>query len=346
MSGTIWDAAVDEINIKKENEAYKGIVTDKYVLVIGGKSSGKTTALLRFLNREEPTKPSVALEYTYARKTQMHGNMIGHIWELGGGTFLAKLLDIPLNMDTLKQMTVVLVLDLSDPKKLWYTAETLLEAARTRIKLVIRQESRNDPNLQQKIDEKSWRRVGGKDHPDAHVMDPFPVPLIIIGSKYDLFQDMESEQRKVIIKTMRFLSHINGATLLFLSNKVETTVRGLRHVMNHATFDADLNTKSLIDPQRPLYVPAGMDSFEGIGNPPVPSSDIGRLSSKNPVDMWRMAFCGHFPQQGEDKRNLTTAEDPAKDTQFLEPLVDEARAQKDRELEAYRRQEKNKWTRM
>lgn len=64
------------------------------------------------------------------------------------------------------------------------------------------------------------------------------------------------------------------------------------------------------------------------------------------MDMWRTAFCGHFPQEGDDRKNLTKAPDPAKDEQFAEPLLDEARAQKDRELEAYRRQEKNRWTKM
>ena len=27
---------------------------------------------------------------------------IGHIWELGGGTFLSKLIDIPINVETIK----------------------------------------------------------------------------------------------------------------------------------------------------------------------------------------------------------------------------------------------------
>lgn len=31
------------------------------------------------------------------------------MWELGGGTFLSKLLDVPLNADTINQMTVVMV---------------------------------------------------------------------------------------------------------------------------------------------------------------------------------------------------------------------------------------------
>lgn len=236
------------------------------------------------------------------------------------------------------------MLDLSDAGKLWYTAETLLNAARMRLNLVIRQESRNDPNLQKKMADKSWKRLGGKDHTDSQMMDPFPVPLLIIGSKYDLLQEQDSEHRKVITKTMRFLAHYNGASLIFMSSKDEASVRGFRHIMSHATFDAELIKTPVMDGNK-LYVPAGMDSFENIGNPPVLNSEISRVT-RNQLEIWRRAFCSRFPQQGDDSKSLTTAGNPAKDPQFLEPLVDETRAHKDRELEAYRRQEKNKWINM
>lgn len=118
-----------------------------------------------------------------------------------------------------------------------------------------------------------------------------------------------------------------------------------------------------LDTSKPLYVPAGMDSLETIGistggrlilifivqdnNKPIVTSNLFfQKTCRNPMDACRKAFCDHFPQQGDEKKNLTVADDPTNDVQFLEPVVDEARAQKDRELEAYRRQEKNKWTRI
>ena len=35
--------------------------------------------------------------------------MTGHIWELGGGTHLTKLIEIPINPDTIQSLTIVLV---------------------------------------------------------------------------------------------------------------------------------------------------------------------------------------------------------------------------------------------
>lgn len=73
------------------------------------------------------------------------------------------------------------------------------------------------------------------------MIDPFLLPLVIIGGKYDIFQvnlnnifmpdfhlniwqmnfnshfniwkDFDSEKKKVICKTLRFLAHTNGAHL-------------------------------------------------------------------------------------------------------------------------------------
>jgi hypothetical protein len=52
------------------------------------------------------------------------------------------------------------------------------------------------------------------------MVTPLPVPLVILGTKYDVFQDLPSEHRKIISKTMRFLAHMNGAALYFVSDKV------------------------------------------------------------------------------------------------------------------------------
>nr|CAB3240338.1 cytoplasmic dynein 2 light intermediate chain 1-like [Phallusia mammillata] len=336
----LWDAASQEVQL---TEVDGGSDFDKYVLFMGGKSSGKTTAILKFLSRDESCKPTTGLEYTFARRaTNLQNKMTGHIWELGGGTNLSKLLDIPLKIETLHQMTIILVLDLSEPSKLWHTAETLLSKASERLDQVIKQAAKRDSSLVQKITKAAWEKVGGRDRQDVNTIQPFPVPLVIIGSKYDQFQDtIEAEKRKVITKCLRYLAHSNGATLLYLSSKIDATVRGLRHVMNVAAFDGQLNKSPVIDGSRPIYVPAGMDSIDAIGSPPLSGSDVGRGGSRNPAETWRIAFCGHFPQEGAEVKR---SDDPCKDPQFKEPKIDELRSQKDRELEVFKKQESQKWT--
>ena len=39
------------------------------------------------------------------------------------------------------------------------------------------------------------------------------IPLAILGTKYDIFQDFEPEKKKIICKTLRFVAHTNGASL-------------------------------------------------------------------------------------------------------------------------------------
>ena len=48
---------------------------------------------------------------------------------------------------------------------------------------------------------------------DKDMLDPMPVSLGMIGSKYDIFQNFDPEKRKTICKTLRFVAHINGAAL-------------------------------------------------------------------------------------------------------------------------------------
>ncbi|XP_076814518.1 cytoplasmic dynein 2 light intermediate chain 1-like [Clavelina lepadiformis] len=343
MSGlirNIWDAANQEVMLT-EKDGLKG--AEKSCLFVGGKSSGKTTVMLKFLSREDSAKPTTALEYTFARRaTNLQHKLTGHIWELGGGTNLRKLVDIPLTLDTLQRMTVLLFLDLSEPNKLWFTAETLLRAMRERLDVVLKTGNKQNPGFQQLMNKAAWERIGGKDRNDANSINPFPVPLFIIGSKFDLYQDMDSDKKKVITKCMRFLAHSNGATAMYVSSKVDTTMRGFKHIMNVSVFDGQLNKSPIIDSARPLYIPCGMDSMDAIGKAPLASSDIGRITSKNPSETWKIAFCGHFPQDGDVKQ--ADIPDPAKDAQFREPKIDELRAQKDKELEAYKRQESHKWT--
>nr|XP_026690374.1 cytoplasmic dynein 2 light intermediate chain 1-like isoform X2 [Ciona intestinalis] len=306
MSKNVWDAAAAEVQLMQSGG---GNSLEKFILFVGGKSSGKTTAILKFLSRDEAPRPTTALEYTFARRANN------------------------------------LVLDLSNPSELWYTAENLLKAARARIDATLSQMSKQKAGLQQKFLKEAWERLGGKDRPDAHVINPFLVPLVIIGSKFDKFQEMEPEQKKVITQCIRYLALSNGASAIFMSSKIEATVKGLRHIMNVAAFGGPLNKTPVIDNKRPLYVPAGIDSLDGIGSPPLKSSDIGRVSSRNPTEVWKSAFCGHFPQENTgSKLQASLQDDPAKDKQFKEPRIDELRAQKDRELEAFKKQEGQKWT--
>lgn len=52
----------------------------------------------------EAAKPTIALDYNYAKKPKNLDGVnkeVGHIWELGDGTFLTKLIDVVLTPETI-----------------------------------------------------------------------------------------------------------------------------------------------------------------------------------------------------------------------------------------------------
>ena len=67
MPESIWDMAIEQ-----QKEASLSKMTEKHkvrtLLVVGSKGVGKTTLIQHLLERQESSKPTLALEYTYGRK--------------------------------------------------------------------------------------------------------------------------------------------------------------------------------------------------------------------------------------------------------------------------------------
>lgn len=53
------------------------------------------------------------------------------------------------------------------------------------------------------------------EHTDVSRMDPFQLPLVILGGMYDQFQDIDPEKKKIICRALRFFAHTYGASLQF-----------------------------------------------------------------------------------------------------------------------------------
>ncbi|XP_006839527.1 PREDICTED: cytoplasmic dynein 2 light intermediate chain 1 [Chrysochloris asiatica] len=271
---TLWEIAKAEVDKRgsNRNEGDGVEIGEKSVFFIGSKNGGKTTIILRCLDRDEPPKPTLALEYTYGRRTKGHNTPkhIAHFWELGGGTSLLDLITIPITSDTLRTFSIVLVLDLSKPNDLWPTMENLLQVTKSHIDKVIMKLGKTNAKAASEMRQKIWSNMQ-KDHPDRELIDPFPIPLVIIGSKYDIFQDFDSEKRKVICKTLRFVAHYYGASLMLLEIKLSI-----------------------------------------LGAPPVPDNDIGKLHAQSPMDLWKKVYGKLFPPKSTNtlKDIKDPAQDP------------------------------------
>ncbi|XP_072793889.1 cytoplasmic dynein 2 light intermediate chain 1 isoform X1 [Vicugna pacos] len=328
-SETLWEIAKAEVEKRGSNGSEgDGVeIGEKSVFFIGSKNGGKTTIILRCLDRDEPPKPTLALEYTYGRRAKGHNipKDIAHFWELGGGTSLLDLISIPITRDTLRTFSIVLVLDLSKPNDLWPTMENLLQATKLHVDKMIMKLGKTNSKAASEMRQKMWSNMQ-KDHPDRELIDPFPIPLVIIGSKYDIFQDFDSEKRKVICKTLRFVAHYYGASLMFTS-KSEALLLKIRGVINQLAFGIDKSKSICVDQNKPLFITAGLDSLSHIGSPPVPDNDIGKLHAHSPMELWKKVYGKLFPPKSTN--TLKDVKDPAKDPQYAESEVDEMRIQKD-----------------
>ncbi|XP_051471576.1 cytoplasmic dynein 2 light intermediate chain 1 isoform X2 [Apus apus] len=342
---TLWDLAVAEVE-KRENPDDNGKhveALEKSVLFMGNKNGGKTTIMLRCLEREESPKPTLALEYTFGRRAKRHNTPkdVAHFWELGGGTSLLELIRIPITSNNVRSFSVVLVLDLSKPNELWTTMEKLLQVTRNHVNKILTKLEKTNPKVATEMKHRMRNNLQ-KDHPDYELVDPFPIPLVIIGSKYDVFHEFDSEMRKIISKTLRFISHYYGASLVFTS-KSEALLMKARVLINHLAFGYDKRSAS-VDHSKPLFIPAGLDSLSQIGPPPASDPDIGKLRANTPLELWKKVFEKTFPPKSFC--DLQDTKDPAQDLQYAEYEVDVMRAQKKQELEQYKRNASKSWKEM
>ena len=103
------------------------------------------------------------------------------------------------------------MVDLSKPGELWFTLETLVSTLTTYLEMSLKNSSQDsEETLNKKRSSADYEL-----HPDKDHIRPFPLPLIILGGRYDEFQNFEPEKKKIICKALRFFAHYHGASLQF-----------------------------------------------------------------------------------------------------------------------------------
>jgi dynein light intermediate chain 2 len=168
------------------------------------------------------------------------------------------------------------------------------------------------------------------------MLDPLPVSMAILGTKYDLFQSFDPEKKKTICKTLRFLAHVHGASLQFYSMKSDTLIARGKQLLSHFAFQTSASHTMSMDFAKPLVVPAGADALGQIGVPPLPQGELAHISVKKPIDLWRQAYSSSFPQS-VNAITSPAGNNPCKDSKYSEKMVDSFRTQKDVELDKSRK---------
>jgi dynein light intermediate chain 2, cytosolic len=221
-----------------ENKIFTADSKETFLLFVGSKSSGKSTLINKFLspNKKDKPKPTVAMEYTFGRRSSSgSGKDIAHIWELGGGKKLSDLVSVPIDPERLSSLVGIIVLDLSIPSKALQSALWWVDLIQTRVRTCLDKLRGTRPGQRtaDQILQKSRERLP-TNHRDVNDIDVCPIPLVIVANKYDLFANEDPAKRRVLMSALRFIAHTSGASLYCTSSRDKTLSAHYRSMMNNA----------------------------------------------------------------------------------------------------------------
>jgi dynein light intermediate chain 2 len=235
------------------------------------------------------------MEYAFGRRTRGHQGAkdLVHIYELSGGKDLSSLLKIPITELNLHLSSFAIVVDLSKPDQALDIVEHFLITIRDRLSnLMTSLESRGSkrPSAMKSY---AWKRFG-TEHPDSNTINPLSAPVLIIGTKYDVFKNLEPERKKLFCKTMRFIAHQHGASIVFSSNDDASNSK-TKQFLSSMAFKTNPPKTTVMDHNKPLMIHAGQDAFSQIGVPPSLQSDIVGKQQICTIDDWKADFFKYFP---------------------------------------------------
>ncbi|XP_023935427.1 cytoplasmic dynein 2 light intermediate chain 1 isoform X2 [Bicyclus anynana] len=211
------------------------------IIIVGSKSVGKTNLMYSFLEKSDKPRETLVLEYSFGRKSSQKQGIektICHVWEYGGKLdMLRKVLDA---IPLRGRSFYCVMIDLSKVKTIWNTLEICLQTIK------------------------------------ESCINSMP-ELLIIGGKYDAFKNYDGNTKKIISTTLRSVSMIYNAHLIFYSNKEPQLMKKAKEMLYNIGFGNGIplrekNTNSA----KPLMIPKGLDNWDSIG---VPMSNMEQVSS-------------------------------------------------------------------
>jgi len=325
-----------------QKSAEEEAANDVTILFCGPKKSGKTSIVDRFINptkdEKDQPKPTVALDYKFARYASegSSSKVLAHIYDLGGDEGNDNLASMPVSAATLSNLVLAVTLDLSEPHTCLQALEKWLKLLRVQIEKSFNTLSQENPNAAKRIE--ALQALKGSiyaEHADRGIINPFPVPLVIFGAKWDvLSSDTDPQKLKNLCRALRYFALVNGAYLVFTAVKEKGSMNNMRSVLRQLLFNVSPKggLPEQLDHSRPICVGEGKDAVEKIGAPP-----SGQASDR----AWRECIEHIFP----DPASMTKGGKRSEGDQFSEELgkypessVDGMVEQRTEELQQYRRQ--------
>lgn len=239
-------------------------VSNTSIVFVGDLNSGKSTLIQTFLKPTtvKDTKPTVALEYNFARRTTNGVKCVANLWEIGGDLIEPKLMEIGLTLRNLSVAAVIISCDLSKPHNILNSLLRSISAVKeTASKRVAELQATNVLQLNEMRDKLAAPYKG---NPDEGRVRPLDVPVCIVANKHDLFKSLPSADRRAIIQVLRFVAHFFGAHLITTSSADATQRDTFRTLVSNLAFGSAVKPMYETNVDKMVYITRGSDSFQKI----------------------------------------------------------------------------------
>jgi dynein light intermediate chain 2 len=247
------------------NEDESGTV-NTHAIYLGDQSCGKSSLIQTLLkpSAAKETKPTIALDYNYARKTSNNIKYIAHIWELGGDLIEPKLLDIPISKQSLPTAAAIITCDASKPHNVVVSILRSLSALKD---VVNRRASEIQATNAQHLNEYRERlQAIYKAHADSNRVRPLDIQTVIVLNKADALRTLPVSERRCLWQIIRFIAHYFGATVISMSTQDSQARETYRNLINSFCFASPMKSLYETAPtgEGVLAISRGCDSFEAI----------------------------------------------------------------------------------
>ncbi|KAL7078308.1 hypothetical protein ACQ4LE_002693 [Meloidogyne hapla] len=318
----------------KENSDYleniKSMGDDSTLIFCGAPNSGKSTLLSRFMEfgtnsstiRQKSFEKSIALEYKFVKKIlRENDRQLIHCWELAGGGSMANLIEIPFNQP-FKIASLFLFVDLTKPEQFQQIIDPIMSICRKQV---------------EKWTETSLEPQKEKNE-ESKIIKPLGIPLVLVCARYDDFQNFESERKRVTYRLIRQFAHVNGASIITFSPRIDSLMQRALLLLSNAISNSPFSKTFATDPQQPLFVlPHGIDSFEKID--PSTESLINSINSYSEAMFnYTQTLNSYFPQLPQQIVDYDGGDEGDRRQQFDEPTIDLFVVERMRKLELHIRE--------
>lgn len=300
QSENFWKQILNEVS----TQSSRRLCANKTLLILGDNGSGKSqlvSKLRSFGGKDGELKKAGGLQYTVIDVQHEDENIKLGTWLLNGDSFYSNLLQYVVTKDTVKNLTVLLVADMSKP---WSITETLehwhqkLHSHLNSLHLSAKELNEMERKLEKAFHDYNKEIEGGEEKivvadtenetqelGENVLSNNIGIPIIVVITKSDNIAALEKENdyheehfdfmqkhiRKFCLKT--------GAALMYTSSKEGTNTSLLYKYLNYLIYGIKFPIFPQLVEKETIFIPTGWDNEKKIA---IIDEHIKTFSSEDP----------------------------------------------------------------